>query len=132
LSKRVTIYTNGNHELGDALNAMISAAPQSASRFILDNRKILRVEKQKTGNAAVTVFFDEQDENRHQATESFLVHNPNTKVRGPFVQQLGLELNPPIENGDIAAPAPAYQTSLRGCFSAGDTITPITRKLCFS
>ncbi|EEQ87358.2 thioredoxin reductase [Blastomyces dermatitidis ER-3] len=56
----------------------------------------------------------------------FLVHNPFTKVQGPFVEQLGNEtatLGPVPEVGDIVANFPAYQTSIRSVSAAGDCIT---------
>lgn len=55
------------------------------------------------------------------AVEPFLVHNPPKKVRGCFVQQLGLELTP---TGDVKVDSQYLQTSVRGVFAAGDCITP--------
>ncbi|KAH7556211.1 hypothetical protein BM1_06737 [Bipolaris maydis] len=51
----------------------------------------------------------------------FLVHNPLTYSGGLFATQLGLALS---EIGDVKADAPAFQTSERGVFTAGDYISP--------
>lgn len=108
LSKVVTIYTNGAGELADQLTASLKTP------FVVDSRPIRCL----VGSAdRITLEFADGS----IATETFLVHNPLTTVKGPFVEQLGLETNP---MGDIQAEAPAFQTNVRGVFAAGDIITP--------
>ena len=112
LTPKVTIYTNGAEQLQKDIASF--KGPHSA--FETDARPIRRLVKEPHA-ADVTLEFEDGS----RKTESFLTHNPNTYVKGPFVSQLGLELSP---TGDIQAPAPFYQTSVRGVFAAGDCITP--------
>lgn len=42
---------------------------------------------------------------------------PNAQLNGPFVKDLSLELGPA---GEIALKTPAGETSVSGCFAAGD------------
>ena len=112
LTTSVTIYTNGAEQLEAALSA--SKGPNPA--FKVDGRPIVRLVKESNA-ADVTLEFQDGS----KKTESFLVHNPMTRVKGPFAEQLGLEVTP---GGDIVANPPFHQTSVRGVFAAGDSITP--------
>lgn len=58
---------------------------------------------------------------KHLFTES-QVHKPRTKVNGPFVHQLSLELT---EKGDIKTIPPFYESSVAGVFAVGDCSTPL-------
>ncbi|KAI0972068.1 FAD/NAD(P)-binding domain-containing protein [Xylaria arbuscula] len=108
LSDTVTLYTHGNEELTTQL------ATVANEKFKVDNRKIKRL---IDSDGSVTVEFEDGS----TKGEKFLVHNPLNAVKGPFVEQLGIQLTP---MGDIQADAPAHQTSVRGVFAAGDCITP--------
>ncbi|KAI1307414.1 FAD/NAD(P)-binding domain-containing protein [Xylaria venustula] len=108
LSDTVTLYTHGNEELTTQL------APVANDKFKVDNRKIKRL---IDSDGSVTIEFEDGSTKE----EKFLVHNPLNTVKGPFVEQLGIQLTP---MGDIQADAPAHQTSVRGVFAAGDCITP--------
>ncbi|TGO15298.1 hypothetical protein BTUL_0042g00690 [Botrytis tulipae] len=90
-------------------------SPLVKTPFKIDTRKIQRLVD--NGGSSVTIHFSDGSEKE----EAFLVHNPKTTVQGPFVEQLGLDLSPA---GDILAPPPFHQTSVRGVFAAGDCITP--------
>ena len=112
LTSKVTIYTNG----ADQLQKDIAAHKGPNPAFEVDARTIRRLVK-GPNLADITLEFSDGS----KKTEAFLAHNPNTYVKGPFVNQLGLDLTP---EGNIAAPAPFHQTSIRGVFAAGDCVTP--------
>lgn len=109
LAKTVTIYTNGNASVGQA----IQETPGSVSGWKFDNRKISRLALSSEGNMAVDMFFEDGSQN----TEQFLAHSPTMRVRGPFAEQLGLELT---KNGDYKVNGPFNETTLGGVFAAGD------------
>lgn len=109
LSEEVTLYTHGYEEIATKLS------PLAKPPFKIDTRKIQRLVD--NGGSSVTIHFSDGSEKE----EAFLVHNPKTTVQGPFVEQLGLDISPA---GDILAPPPFHQTSVRGVFAAGDCITP--------
>jgi hypothetical protein len=109
LSDEVTVYTNGDD------NIAIQLAPIAKAPFKIEVRKIARLID--NGSSSVTIEFTDGSTNE----EKFLVHSPKTTVQGPFIEQLGLATTP---TGDILASPPAYQTSVRGVFAAGDCITP--------
>lgn len=47
---------------------------------------------------------------------------PPTRLNGPFVDQLGLEVT---ESGTIKTSQPFYETSVRRVFAVGDCATPM-------
>ncbi|KAI1134415.1 hypothetical protein F5Y05DRAFT_406561 [Hypoxylon sp. FL0543] len=110
LSDSVTRYTHGNRDLAAQLSTT------GNSKFKVESRSIKRLVN-NAERSSVTVEFEDGTGKE----EKFLVHNPQTSVQGPFASQLGLNLTPA---SDIAADAPAHQTSVRGVFAAGDCITP--------
>ena len=112
LTSTVTIYTNGAEQVAADIQA--SKGPNPA--FHVDARPIARFIKESKA-ADVTLEFEDGS----RKTEAFLVHNPLTHVKGPFAEQLNLEVTP---TGDVVANAPFHQTSVRGVFAAGDSITP--------
>ncbi|KAJ6101982.1 hypothetical protein N7486_004409 [Penicillium sp. IBT 16267x] len=109
LSNTVTIYTNGSEDLAKQVEAGFG----KATVMKVDSRKIKRFSKQAE-KAAVLVEFEDGS----SVIEGFLAHTPETKPRGPFVEQLGLEQTP---TGDIKAGPPFYQTTVKGVFAAGDS-----------
>lgn len=111
LSDSVTLYTHGNSDLTTQL-----ATITGNSKFKVESRRIKHLSG-NTGQNSVVVEFEDGS----SKVEKFLVHNPQTSVQGPFVSQLGIALTP---MGDIQADTPAYQSSVRGVFAAGDCITP--------
>jgi len=112
LTPSVTVYTKGSADLGQ----QITTACGGGNKYTIDTRPIKRISKGAAGAQVVLSFADGSEK-----TKAFLVHNPITKTKGPFAEQLGLELTP---TGDIKADAPFQQTSIRGFFAAGDCITP--------
>ncbi|KAI1214201.1 FAD/NAD(P)-binding domain-containing protein [Annulohypoxylon truncatum] len=111
LSDSVTLYTHGNDELTNQLVTMTKD-----SKFQVESRRI-KCLLSNTEADSVTVEFDDGS----SKVERFLVHNPQTSVQGPFVDQLGIALT---QMGDVQADAPFHQSSVRGVFAAGDCITP--------
>lgn len=120
-SDSVTIYTNGSEELSVQLNSILASGVQ---KFKTDSRKISRLNLIETNGNPTGIKLDFSDGS--SATESFLVNNPFTQIKGPFATQLGVEIAPtPVPGiGDIVANPPFYQTSVRGVFAAGDSTTP--------
>ena len=108
----VTIYTNGSEQLAKD----VMAAAGENSPFKIDSRPIKKLARSGKG-VETLVHFEDGD----TKAEAFLVHSPKTQLKGPFAQQLGLELTP---MGDIKTTPPFLQTSVRGCFAAGDCMTP--------
>lgn len=108
LSKEVTIFTNGSQDVAEKVKAMVANSP-----FKVEPRSIARLVEE---DGTVTVEFTDGE----SKSVCFLTHTPLTVPQGPFAQQLELTLSP---TGDIQAEAPAYQTSCRGVFAAGDCIT---------
>ncbi|KAL5338752.1 hypothetical protein BJX70DRAFT_185755 [Aspergillus crustosus] len=127
LSSSVTIYTQGSIELAGQIQTTLGLGTNSHGdeRFKVDTRIIRQlILIEENGKASgVEVTFDDGT----SVVESFLVHNPLTKVKGPFAEQLGVELAPSSGapgTGDVVANPPLHQTSVRGVFAAGDCITP--------
>ncbi|KAJ8067653.1 hypothetical protein OCU04_003261 [Sclerotinia nivalis] len=99
LSDEVTLYTHGDDDIAAQLS------PLAKAPFKIDTRKIKRLVD--NGRSSVTIQFTDGSVKE----EAFLVHNTKTTVQGPFIEQLGLDVNP---TGDILAPPPFHQTSVRG------------------
>jgi thioredoxin reductase len=78
----------------------------------IDTRRIQKF-AMGTENSGIVIHFEDGS----QVQEGFLAHAPQTKVRGPFVGQLGIERGP---NGDIKVNTPFCQTSIPGVFAVGD------------
>ena len=53
-------------------------------------------------------------------TKGFIVNHPSVVQSTPFAEQLGLERVP---SGDVRVEAPFNETSVKGCFAAGDAAT---------
>jgi len=114
LTEKVTLYTNGNDTVASELNPILSTLIES--KFAIETRKIKKVHEGDEGDS-VTVEFEDGS----RKIEKFLVHNPETVVQGPFVEQLGLAT---IPLGDIQADGPFYETSVPGVYAVGDCSTP--------
>jgi thioredoxin reductase len=112
-TKTVTIYTNGN----DSLHTEASSLFKSP-KVTTDNRKIESYALKGDGPAMTITFEDGSSKD-----EGFCVNQPKMAQRGPFAEQLGLEMG---EGGlDIKAVPPFFETSVKGCFAAGDAATPM-------
>ncbi|PLB44476.1 FAD/NAD(P)-binding domain-containing protein [Aspergillus steynii IBT 23096] len=105
LSASVTIYTHGSEELSTQIQTSLGSQNNTHKIFKVDSRPISRLTVVETAGT----------------------HCPFTKTKGPFAEQLGVETTPsPLpgaEMGDVVACFPAYQTSVRGVFAAGDCVT---------
>lgn len=116
LSKHVNIYTNGDQEV-----IAMSKGLMHSNEIIFDDRKIVRFEHcegSETKPPSVVVHFEDGTSQK----EGFIASHPRTEQRAPFVEQLGLEWTP---RGDIQVSAPFNETSVSGCFAAGDAATPM-------
>ncbi|KAI0848020.1 FAD/NAD(P)-binding domain-containing protein [Daldinia vernicosa] len=137
LAGHVTIYTDGNKELG----ARIRAQLKSTQKFKIENRRLARVAKgpDVKGEAGVLVRLEDGSVNR----EGFLVrfslflifmckftntimneqaHAPVLEINGPFAADLGVT---PTLQGHIDAQQPFYSTNVPGVYAAGDCATMI-------
>ncbi|KAH7306009.1 hypothetical protein B0I35DRAFT_381475 [Stachybotrys elegans] len=113
LTDTVTIYTNGDENVTTEIRSAVATLVES--KFAVETRKIKRLLDK--GGDAISVEFEDgsvQD-------ERFLVHNPETRAQGPFVEQLGLDTTP---SGDIKADYPFWGTSVPGVYAVGDCSTP--------
>lgn len=108
LSKKVNIYTNGNEELASEFVAHIKDSPV----FQVDSRKIKKLVMGAQAPEIIIQFTDGSE-----VTEGWLNHAPDTKAKGPFAEQLGLETTP---SGDLVVIPPFQQTSVPGVYAAGD------------
>jgi pyruvate/2-oxoglutarate dehydrogenase complex dihydrolipoamide dehydrogenase (E3) component len=63
-----------------------------------------------------------QLEDGTEQTQAFMGHKPHTALRGPFAEQLGLEISP---SGDPKATPPFFTASLPGVFICGDLSSPL-------
>ncbi|KAI9880686.1 MAG: hypothetical protein M1830_001319 [Pleopsidium flavum] len=103
----VTVYTDGSEELAKQLDPVLVGAGIN-----LDSRRIWRFDKGVMDTEVIMEF-----EGGESKTEGFLVHKPKTEVKGPFAQQLALELT---DEGDIRTRPPFCETSVHGVFAVGD------------
>lgn len=110
LAKSVTVYTNDNEKLhADAQGKLHSA------KINFDNRKITRFQLED-GGPEVTIHFEDGT----TKTEGFIANHPSIAQKAPFIEELGLECLP---SGDIKVNDPFGETSVQGCFAAGDAAT---------
>lgn len=111
LSGHVNIYTNGLPDLDTSLKPMIKS-----SKITVDNRKVSSLALINNGPHVQLTF-----EDGSTAEEGFIASHPDVEQRaGGLVEQLGLELTP---MGDVQVTPPFNETSVKGCFAAGDMAT---------
>jgi thioredoxin reductase len=108
LAKVTTIYTDGNEDFAKD----VSAAVAGTDRMVVDTRPIEKLSQSPSG-AEVTVHFKDGS----TKVEGFLAAHLNTKTRGPFAEQLGLEMTP---GGDVKTAPPFSATNVKGVFAVGD------------
>ena len=112
-TKNLTIYTHGN----DAFHAEASALFKSP-KITTDNRRIASLALEGSGPAVKITFEDGTSK-----MEGFCMGQAEMVQRSPFAEQLGLEM---AEGGvDVKTITPFCETSVKGCFSAGDSSTPM-------
>lgn len=113
LSKHVTIYTNNIPELAPGIEPLLRRA-----NMTVDARSIASLSLVGKGPQVELSF---SDGSKH--VEGFLVGHPKMEQRAKhLVEQLGLGMTP---NGEIQVTAPWNETSLEGCYAAGDAMTPM-------
>ncbi|KAH8427540.1 NAD(P)/FAD-dependent oxidoreductase [Aspergillus melleus] len=125
LSASVTIYTHGSEELSAQIQTLLGPQPDGQKIFKVDSRPISRLSVVETDGKPTGIELTFADGTT--ALETFLVHDPFTRTKGPFAEQLGVEtmssLFPGSDNGEVVANFPMYQTSVHGVFAAGDCVT---------
>ncbi|RSL82579.1 hypothetical protein CEP51_005066 [Fusarium floridanum] len=109
LAKSVTVYTNGNESLLEGVRAKLHS-----SKINYDNRIIKSFQLVDNGPAVKITFEDGTSK-----VEGFVASHPKV-VQAPLVEQLGLEMMP---SGEIKVEPPFNETSVKGCFAAGDAAT---------
>lgn len=114
MASQVTLYTNGNEQLAEDLQAAFHAAPAPMTVNSKDIVKLVKAPER----ARITVNFDDGS----GIEEAFLGHKPKTKLRGDLAQQLGCELAP---MKTVLVNPPFNQTSVKGVFAAGDCANPM-------
>ncbi|KAK4239025.1 hypothetical protein C8A03DRAFT_43329 [Achaetomium macrosporum] len=114
LAEKVVVYTNGTPELLKEVAAALGPDPA----IVLDDRRVIRLQKAKEESSEVIVHLEDGTTVSH----GFMTHKPKTQVNGPFVEQLGLEIN---EMGVIKTNPPFYETTVPGVFAIGDCASPM-------
>ncbi|KAI4866122.1 FAD/NAD(P)-binding domain-containing protein [Hypoxylon rubiginosum] len=114
LAGSVTVYTDGDEELGSRIRAQL----KSKTNFRMENRRVVQLSKDPgvEGEAGVLVTLEDGTVNR----EGFLVHAPALELNGPFAADLGVAITP---QGHIDAQPPFYTTNVPGVYAAGDCAT---------
>lgn len=114
LADGVNVYTHGNETLGTELRAAL----KSKKRFHIENRKVVKFEKDPAfeGEAGVLVTLEDGTVNK----EAFVAYMPVSVQASEIPAQLGLELEP---QGHIKVAAPFQSTSVEGVYAAGDCAT---------
>ncbi|KAL6354086.1 hypothetical protein LRP88_12419 [Fusarium phalaenopsidis] len=110
LAKSVTVYSNGKESLLEGVRAKLHS-----SKINYDNRIIKSFQLVDNGPAVKITFEDGSSK-----VEGFVASHPNVVQTSPFAEQLGLEMQP---SGEIKVEPPFYETSVKGCFAAGDAAT---------
>lgn len=120
--RRVTIFANGEIDEG---NEAVQRSLRVCRKWGVgvDERKITRmVNNGPSHTDGITLEF----ETGEPVTLGFLVHKPPTVNRSEdLIQQLGLEVAPPQTGGNVVVKDMFNETSVRGVFAAGDTMTPL-------
>ncbi|KAM0368658.1 hypothetical protein ACHAPY_011337 [Fusarium culmorum] len=115
-SRSITIYTNGNSELGDQVYRLLGKEGWCS----INNLGIKKVYMpQKTPASPITVQVELSDGTTK--TENFLVHKPATVQASALYTQLGLQLT---AEGDIKVKEPMFETLKAGVFAVGDCASP--------
>ncbi|KAI9166547.1 thioredoxin reductase [Paramyrothecium foliicola] len=116
LAKSVTVYTNGNAELDESVTASFKSP-----RIRVESRKVARFALVGEGpQVEVTL------EDGTTRIEGFVASHPAVEQTAPFAEQLNLELQP---SGEIQVSPPFNETSVKGCFAAGDNATVMRNAL---
>ena len=109
LTKKVTLYTNGNAQHAETLKAAVGlTAPVT-----VDHRKIAKFALGPNNVGCMLTFEDGTTKD-----EAFIAHKPKHALKSSeLTKQLGCDITP---QGDIKASPPFGETTVSGCFAAGD------------
>ncbi|KAJ3577057.1 hypothetical protein NPX13_g3511 [Xylaria arbuscula] len=109
MTKSVTIYTHGNA----AAAAEIEKAIGPVAPFKVDSRRITKFEL-GANELGITIHFEDGSSKE----EAFLGHKPKSALKSSFLaEQLGLGIT---AQGDLEVKPPFSETTVSGCFAAGD------------
>ena len=115
---RVTIFSNGPISQDRTIQSALQTA--TALGATVDTRKISRLINNGDGDADGIII---EFETGPSVTLGFLVHKPPTVNRAAdLVEQLGLETVDESLGGHVKVFDYFNETSLKGCFAAGDTM----------
>ncbi len=119
----VTIFTNGLVSEDPALKEAMNAARSAGC--VVDERTIIKLTRALNGEKGVDVHFEDGESKRI----GFLVDKPPTKPVGEqmLVDGLGVEIVPTKFGSCLKRNEPFGETSVNGCFVAGDAGTPLTQ-----
>ena len=119
----VTIFTNGPLSGEPALQEAVKAAESAGCVF--DQRKIVKLTRAQNEGKGLDVHFGGGG-NVHMG---FLVDKPPTEPVGQqmMVDGLGVEIVPTMFGSCLKRNEPFGETSVKGCFVAGDAGTPMTQ-----
>lgn len=124
-NKDFTIYSNGPVPTDEPTQAALKKV--MAAGIKLDERPILRLVNNGEGpDEGISIEF----ESGNPVTLGMLFHRPPFRNRGQeLIDQLGLKTKP---NGDVDVDPMMLQSSVYGCFAAGDTQESIKQALMAS
>ncbi|KAF2496115.1 FAD/NAD(P)-binding domain-containing protein, partial [Lophium mytilinum] len=119
--KRVTVFSNG--PVSDAAPIQAGLAAVKAQGVKLDERKIRRlINNGESHEQGVSIEFEDGE----SVTLGFLVNKPPTVNRAQgLMEQLGVKTVPKEKGGHVEVVGMMNETSVKGCFVAGDTMTPM-------
>ena len=146
-TRRVTLYTNGDKELGAKLKSelerdsdgragLVTVNSQPISRLARGSGRESEVIVTLAGGSQVAegflvsglftgIILVQVDHHEHLHTRTHThtqAHQPFTQVNAPFARQLSLELTP---TGDIKTSQPFHETTVPGVFAVGDCASPM-------
>jgi thioredoxin reductase len=115
----ITIFTNGPIPSIDKPTQIALADLLATGDIQTDPRPITRLINNGPGAAGITLEFATGS----PTTLGMIFHRPATRSRGhALIAQLGLETKTGTPEGEVVVADPMLlQTSVRGCFVAGDT-----------
>lgn len=115
LNPGVTIYSNGPVSSDSAVQQALRIALARGAK--IDSRKVAKLINNGPGpEKGITVEFDDGS----SVKLGMLLHRPATRNRGQhLIDQLGLKMRE--GTGEIFVDPVFAETSVKGCFAAGDT-----------
>ncbi|KAF2808512.1 FAD/NAD(P)-binding domain-containing protein [Mytilinidion resinicola] len=118
---RVTVFSNG--PVSDAVPIQAALATVKAQGVKLDERKTKRlINNGKSHEQGVSIEF----EDGKSVTLGFLVSKPPIVNRAQeLIEQLGVKTVTREKGGHVEVDGMFNETSVKGCFVAGDTMTPM-------